>query len=78
MNEGAYGNTDFNYYASMNYTANAGPALEEYPVYIPTPGTECVNDDSTGDQTGDTCSMYYDNNYSGCGNWDTEDFTSWN
>lgn len=51
MNEGAYGNTDYNYYASMNYTANAPeePALDEYPIDLPTPGTECVNDDSTGD-----------------------------
>ena len=38
----------------------------------PTPAG-CVNDDSTGDRTGDTCSAFYDNYPSACGNWDTED-----
>jgi len=33
----------------MNYTADAGVAVEEYPIDLPNPGTECVNDDSTGD-----------------------------
>jgi hypothetical protein len=70
---GAYGDTDYNYYAGMTFT---GDQTASY--VLPTAGTECVNDDSTGDATGDTCSMYYDNNYAGCGNWDTEDFSSWN
>ena len=47
-------------------------AAQELPV-----GEECVNDDSTGDSAGDTCSMYYDGNYQGCGNYDTADFNSW-
>merc|ERR1712086_904501 len=75
-NMGAYGNTDYNFYASMTYTADAGVTVEDYPIDLPNPGTECVNDDSTGDRTGDTCSMYYDNNYAACGNWDTGDFTA--
>ena len=31
---------------------------------------ECVNDNSVGDIDGDTCSGWYDNNPSGCGNYD--------
>jgi len=41
----------------------------------PTP-TGCVNDDSVGDSFGDTCSAWYDDYPSGCGNYDTVDFTA--
>ena len=37
---------------------------------------DCVNDDSTSDVDGDTCSSYYDNNPSDCGGWDDSDFTA--
>jgi hypothetical protein len=37
---------------------------------------DCVNDDSTTDSYGDTCSDYYDNNPSACGGWDDSDFTA--
>ena len=72
-NFGAYGNTTYNFYSGMTFTSGDGDfAAADLPV-----GTECVNDDSTGDSGGDTCSMYYDGNYAGCGNYDTYDFSSW-
>jgi hypothetical protein len=37
--------------------------------------TDCVNDDSTGDAYGDTCSSWYDA-FGGCGDYDTDDFNS--
>merc|ERR550517_994785 len=39
-------------------------------------GSNCVNDDSTVDDAGDTCSDYYDENPDDCGIHDTEDFTA--
>lgn len=36
----------------------------------------CVNDDSTGDMDGDTCSSWYDENHENCGEYDDEDFDS--
>ncbi|SVC49281.1 uncharacterized protein METZ01_LOCUS302135, partial [marine metagenome] len=38
-------------------------------------GGGCVNDDSTADNYGDTCSSWYDAN-GGCGNWDDDDFNA--
>ena len=35
---------------------------------------ECVNDDSTTDSYGDTCSAWYDSNPGDCGSYDDEDF----
>ena len=37
---------------------------------------ECVNDDSTTDEVGDTCSEWYDYNPEDCGDYDEEDFTA--
>ena len=37
---------------------------------------ECVNDDSTIDEVGDTCSEWYDYNPEDCGDYDEEDFTA--
>ena len=54
-NYGVYGDTDYNFYAGMNFTSGTNGTIE-----LPTPGIVCVNDDSTGDTTGDTCSSYYD------------------
>ena len=36
--------------------------------------SDCINDDSVSDETGDTCSGWYDENPEGCGGWDTETF----
>ena len=36
----------------------------------------CVNDDSTSDSFGDTCSSYYDYIATGCGGYDDEEFTA--
>ena len=36
----------------------------------------CVNDDSTSDSFGDTCSTYYDYIPTGCGGYDDEEFTT--
>ena len=36
----------------------------------------CVNDDSTTDEDGDTCSDYYDDYPEECGNYDTDNFTA--
>ena len=36
----------------------------------------CVNDDSVADSFGDTCSGWYDNYPSGCGNYDNSDFAA--
>ena len=76
QNLGGYGDTEYNYYVSMTFTS--GDAASAAAPVLPTPGVECVNDDSTGDSGGTTCSQYYDNNYTGCGNWDTATFSSWN
>jgi len=51
-NTGSYGDTEYNYYVSMNFTSGADGSS----IVLPIPGQECVNDDSTGDTTGDTCS----------------------
>ena len=40
------------------------------------PAAGCYNDDSTGDRDGDTCTMWYDNNPHGCGNYDTDSFSA--
>ena len=37
---------------------------------------ECVNDDSTTDRVGDTCSDWYDSKPEDCGDDDDEDFTA--
>jgi hypothetical protein len=34
----------------------------------------CINDDSIGDRSGDTCTSYYDDNPTSCGNYDDDDF----
>lgn len=39
-------------------------------------GSYCVNDDSTGDSSGDTCSAWYDANPAGCGMYDTDEFVA--
>jgi hypothetical protein len=39
------------------------------------PSLACINDDSTVDEFGDTCSDWYDD-MGGCGNWDTADFVA--
>jgi hypothetical protein len=44
QNMGVYGDTNYNFYVSMNFTSNATASFD-----VPTPGQECVNDDSTGD-----------------------------
>lgn len=36
----------------------------------------CENDDSIGDVHGDTCSGWYDYYPSGCGSYDTDQFTA--
>ena len=36
----------------------------------------CVNDDSTSDEFGDTCSGWYDNNDNCSGDYDDSDFSS--
>jgi hypothetical protein len=36
----------------------------------------CVNDDSTEDEDGDTCTDWYDEYPDGCGDYDDEDFTA--
>ena len=42
----------------------------------PQPTPPCVNDDTTTDGYGDTCSSYYDMNPSGCGLFDDDKFTA--
>ena len=37
---------------------------------------DCVNDDSTEDEYGDTCTDWYDDNPDGCGDYDDTDFTA--
>ena len=37
---------------------------------------DCVNNDSTSDSYGDTCSSYYDSNPGACGSADDDDFTA--
>ena len=39
-------------------------------------GEECVNDDSTSDSYGDTCSSWYDAYPSSCGGYDDDDFVA--
>lgn len=78
-NMGAYGDTTNNFYASLIITANGtGDATADYPVDLPVPGTQCVNDDSTVDLSGDTCSSMYDSyKQDFCGQFDTYEFSSY-
>ena len=50
------------------YCAANCPILVQY--------ANCVNDGSTGDEDGFTCSGYYDLNPGECGQYDTENFTA--
>jgi hypothetical protein len=53
--------------------ATSGPTLTPAPT--PTAGP-CVNDDSTSDSYGDTCSEWYDRYPDDCGSYEDEDFTA--
>jgi len=48
--------------------STAAPTTSPYPT--------CMDDDSTTDKRGSTCSSFYDRNPSYCGNYDDYDFTA--
>ena len=51
--------------------ATSGPTLTPAPM-----AATCVNDDSTTDNGGDTCSEWYDRFPESCGSYDDDDFTA--
>lgn len=74
-NEGSYGNINYNFYSSFifNSTDYSNWTFGEWSE-DQMGGSYCINDDSTGDTGGDTCSGWYDANPQGCGFYDDDDF----
>lgn len=83
QNEGAYGDTRYNFFAGFTFSTG------NYSGYSPSRNTTdsnstrfysaggvCVNNDSTVDSENDSCTTWYDSNPSGCGNYDDDDFTA--
>lgn len=62
------------------YTSSNGQVIELSAIdimgYVFTVDSSCVNDDSTGDSYGDTCTQYYDAYPLGCGFYETSTFNS--
>lgn len=70
---GLYDDSDF--ISSDQCCACGGGTIKDPNTVEPEPET-CFNDDSTQDSYGDTCSDWYDDNPTGCGNYDDVDFTA--
>lgn len=72
---GSYDDDDFT--ASSACCVCGGGTFDGIPVNTAEPtASGCVNDDSVGDMYGDTCTMWYDTYPSGCGSYDSADFTA--
>jgi hypothetical protein len=64
-------------YATLPPTVTPAPTSSPHLRAHPDDGgVICVNDDTSADSDGDTCSDYYDANPGDCGGWDDDYFTA--